>query len=100
MVDIDEEEKLEKENLSAELLRLHHTASFGKLKALARPGIVHPKPANVPTSCCSACLHGKATRRAWHQNPNKADQRTWDSKISQSDPLKWAIGLATVILVD
>ena len=46
-VDIDEEEKLE--NLSAELLRLHHKfnhISFGKIKALARLGIVNPKLAN------------------------------------------------------
>jgi hypothetical protein len=83
VVVIDEEEKLS--SLSANMLKLHHQfnpISFGKIRALARAGTVDPRMANVPSQCCSACLYGKATRRAWRFKPTRAPQRMFFS-VSQ-----------------
>jgi hypothetical protein len=69
-VDPDKEEKLK--SLSAEMLQLHHKFNhvlFGKIRALARLGVVNPKLAKCPLPACSACLYGKMTRQAWRFNP-------------------------------
>jgi len=76
VVEPDEEDKLE--NLSAQLLRLHHKhnhISFHKLQHMARRGILPKKLATCTVPICSACLYGKATRRAWRGKPLKAEIR-------------------------
>ena len=79
-VDPDEEEKLE--SLSAEMLRLHHKfnhISFGKIRALARLGVVNPKLATCPSPACSALLYGKMMRQAWRFKPKRAPRNKFFS---------------------
>ena len=78
--DPDEEEKLE--SLSAEMLRLHHKfnhISFGKIRALARLGVVNPKLAKCLSPACLACLYGKMTRQAWRFKPKGAPRNKFFS---------------------
>ena len=87
-IDPDEEEKLE--SLSAEMLRLHHKfnhISFGKIRALARLGVVNPKLATCPSPACSACLYGKMTRRAWRFKPKSERHGTSSSQSPNLE--KW-----------
>ena len=66
-VTIDEED-LQRENISAEFLKLHQKfnhCSPKRLQLLAKIGVIPPKFARCPVPVCSACLYGKATRRPW-----------------------------------
>jgi hypothetical protein len=78
VINIYEEKK--SPNDSAKLQKLHHQfncISFGKIKPLACAGVVDPRLANVPAPCCSACLYGKAMRRAWRSKPKKAQRQNY-----------------------
>ena len=69
-VEPDEEDKVE--NLSAELLRVHHQfnhVGFGKLQAMAKSGILPKRLSTCKVPLCSACLYGKATKRPWRDKP-------------------------------
>jgi hypothetical protein len=79
-VDPDKEEKLE--SLSAEMLWLHRKfnhISFGKIRALARLGVVNPKLAKCPSPACSVCLYGKMTRWAWRFKHKRAPRNKFFS---------------------
>ena len=70
VVEPDEEDKVQ--NLSAELLRVHHRfnhISFGKLQMMAKAGILPHRLAKCSIPACSACMYGKATRRPWRHKP-------------------------------
>ena len=64
---IDEEDR-QKSTPEAELLMAHHRfqhISFSKLQEMAHQGILPRRLAHCKIPLCSACLYGKATKRAW-----------------------------------
>jgi len=70
--DPDEEDRLSTD--TAKLLRIHQNynhISFPKLKEMAKQGLIPKKFQHVAAPACSACLFGKATRRAWRHKPRK-----------------------------
>ena len=70
---IDEEDR-QKSTPEAELLMAHHCfqhISFSKLQEMARQGILPKKLAHCKIPSCSACLYGKATKRAWRSKLGK-----------------------------
>ena len=73
---IDEEDR-QKSTLEAELLMAHHHfqhISFSKLQKMARQGILPRRLAHCKIPSCSACLYGKATKRAWRSKLGKKRQ--------------------------
>ena len=76
-VDTDEEVLLNAP-LPAQLLRWHHCfnhISFAKLQQMARRGIIPKALAKCDVPICSACLYGKATRRAWRTKAQPKPKR-------------------------
>ena len=70
---IDEEDR-QKSTPEAELLMAHHRfqhISFSKLQGMACQGILPKKLAHCKIPSCSACLYGKATKRAWRSKLGK-----------------------------
>ena len=70
---VDEEDRQET-TPEAELLMAHHRfqhISFSKLQEMARQGILPKKLAHCKIPSCSACLYGKATKRAWRSKLGK-----------------------------
>ena len=70
---VDEEDRQET-TPEAELLLAHHRfqhISFSKLQEMARQGILPKKLAHCKIPSCSACLYGKATKRAWRSKLGK-----------------------------
>ena len=70
---IDEEDR-QKSTPEAEILMAHHRfqhISFSKLQEMARQGILPKKLAHCKIPSCSACLYGKATKRAWRSKLGK-----------------------------
>ena len=64
---IDEEDQ-QKSTPEAELLMAHHHFQhilFSKLQEMAHQGILPWRLAHCKIPSCSACLYGKATKRAW-----------------------------------
>ena len=64
---VDEEDR-QASTPEAELLIAHYRfqhISFSKLQEMARQGILPRKLAHCKIPSCSACLYGKATKRAW-----------------------------------
>ena len=64
---VDEEDHQES-TPEAELLMAHHRfqhISFSKLQEMAHQGILPRRLAQCKIPSCSACLYGKATKRAW-----------------------------------
>ena len=87
---IDEEDR-QKSTPEAELLMAHHRfqhISFSKLQEMARQGILPKKLAHCKIPSCSACLYGKATKRAWR------------SKLGKQTTEKKALKPGEVISVD
>ena len=61
----------------AELLRIHHKyghAPFPKLQVLAKQGQLPTRLAKCPIPLCTACLYGRATKRAWRSKPPSQSQ--------------------------
>ena len=76
VVEQDEEDHLE--NVAAQLLRIHHNSNhlgFGKLRALAKCGVLPKKFATCAVPVCSACMFGKATRRPWRDKPKSGEDK-------------------------
>ena len=76
LIIIDEEDR-QKSTLEAELLMAHHRfqhISFSKLQEMARQGILPRRLAHCKIPSCSACLYGKATKRAWQSKQRKQRQ--------------------------
>ena len=70
---VDEEDR-QKSTAEAELLMAHHRfqhISFSKLQEMARQGILPGNLAHCKIPSCSACLYGKATKRAWRSKLSK-----------------------------
>ena len=64
---VDEEDHQES-TPEAELLMAHHRfqhISFSKLQEMAHQGILPRRLGKCKIPSCSACLYGKATKRAW-----------------------------------
>ena len=77
---IDEEDR-QKSTPEAELLMAHHRfqhISFSKLQEMALQGILPRKLSHCKIPSCSACLYGKATKRAWRSKLGKqrAEKKT------------------------
>ena len=73
---VDEEDHQES-TPEAELLMAHHRfqhISFSKLQEMARQGILPRRLAQCKIPSCSACLYGKATKRAWQSKQEKQRQ--------------------------
>ena len=49
--------------------------SFSKLQEMAHQGILPRRLAHCKIPSCSACLYGKATKRAWQSKQGKQRQR-------------------------
>lgn len=65
---VDEEDRVENQTPTTELLRLHHRfghISFSRLQRMAQARIFPRRLADCPVPVCSACLYGKKTRRPW-----------------------------------
>ena len=74
---VDEEDHQES-TPEAELLMAHHQfqhISFSKLQEMAHQGILPRQLAQCKIPSCSACLYGKATKRAWRSKQEKQRQR-------------------------
>ena len=74
---VDEEDRQES-TPEAELLMVHHRfqhISFSKLQEMAHQGILPRRLAQCKIPSCSACLYGKATKRAWRLKQGKQRQR-------------------------
>ena len=74
---VDEEDRQES-TPEAELLMAHHRfqhISFSKLQEMACQGILPQRLAHCKIPSCSACLYGKATKRAWRSKQGKQRQR-------------------------
>ena len=74
---VDEEDRQES-TPEAELLMVHHRfqhISFSKLQEMARQGILPQRLAQCKIPSCSACLYGKATKRAWRSKQERQSQR-------------------------
>ena len=70
---VDEEDR-QASTPEAELLIAHYRfqhISFSKLQEMARQGILPRKLAHCKIPSCSACLYGKATKRAWRSKLGK-----------------------------
>ena len=70
---VDEEDQ-QASTPEAELLIAHYRfqhISFSKLQEMARQGILPRKLAHCKIPSCSACLYGKATKRAWRWKLSK-----------------------------
>ena len=77
---VDEEDR-QASTPEAELLIAHYRfqhISFSKLQEMARQGILPRKLAHCKIPSCSACLYGKATKRAWR---SKLGKQTTERKI-------------------
>ena len=74
---VDEEDRQES-TPEAELLMAHHRFQhilFSKLQEMARQGILPRRLAQRKIPSCSACLYGKATKRAWRSKQGKQRKR-------------------------
>ena len=74
---VDEEDRQES-TPEAELLMAHHCfqhISFSKLQEMARQEILPRRLAHSKIPSCSACLYGKAKKRAWRSKQGKQRQR-------------------------
>ena len=72
------EEDRQESTPEAELLMAHHRfqhISFSKIQEMARQGILPRRLAQCKIPSCSACLYGKATKRAWRSKQGKQRQR-------------------------
>jgi hypothetical protein len=68
------EEDVQPTNLAAELLRIHHRmghAPFAKLQEMAKQGALPTRLRNCPVPTCTACMYGKASRKAWRSKATK-----------------------------
>ena len=75
---IVDEEDCQENTPEAELLMAHHQfqhISFSKLQEMARQGILPQRLAQCKIPSCSACLYGKATKRAWRLKQEKQRHR-------------------------
>jgi hypothetical protein len=66
--DIEQEDATYSNDQSTRLLHWHYRLGhlpFKKLQAMAKQGILPPALAKCKAPQCSACLYGKATKRAW-----------------------------------
>ena len=54
--------------------------SFSKLQEMARQGILPRRLAQCKIPTCSACLYGKATKRAWRSKQERQRQQYQDLK--------------------
>ena len=73
-----DEEDCQESTPEAELLMAHHQfqhISFSKLQEMARQGVLPRRLAKCKIPSCSACLYGKATKRAWQSKQEKQSQR-------------------------
>ena len=73
-----DEEDCQKSTPEAELLMAHHRfqhISFSKLQEMAYQGILPQRLAQCKIPTCSACLYGKATKRAWRSKQERQRQR-------------------------
>ena len=71
------EEDRQKSTPEAELLMAHHRfqhISFSKLQEMAHQGVLPRRLAHYKIPSCSACLYGKATKRAWRSKQGKQRQ--------------------------
>ena len=74
---VDEEDHQES-TPEAELLMAHHRfqhISFSKLQEMAHQGILPRRLAQCKIPSCSACLYGKATKRAWRSKQERQSQQ-------------------------
>ena len=73
---VDEEDRQES-TPEAELLMAHHRfqdISFSKLQEMAHQGILPRRLAQCKIPTCSACVYGKATKRAWRSKQERQRQ--------------------------
>ena len=57
--------------------------SFSKLQEMARQGILPQRLAHCKIPSCSACLYGKAMKRAWRSKQGKQRQRKKALKLGE-----------------
>ena len=73
-----DEEDCQESTPEVELLKAHHRfqhISFSKLQEMASQGILPWRLAQCKIPTCSACLYGKATKRAWRSKQERQRQR-------------------------
>ena len=80
------EEDRQESTPEAELLMAHHRFQhifFSKLQEMAHQGILPWRLAQCKIPTCSACLYGKATKRAWRSKQER--QRQWNEALKPGD---------------
>ena len=83
---IIDEEDYQESTPEAELLMAHYRfqhISFSKLQEMACQGILPWRLAQCKIPTCSACLYGKATKRAWQSKQER--QRQWYQDLKPGD---------------
>ena len=71
---IHDEEDRQRNNDTAELLRMHQNfghMSFTKLQVMAKQGVTPKRLANCAIPKCSSCQYAKATKRPWRSKARK-----------------------------
>ena len=64
------------DDATAEFLRIHYRLGhlpMGKIKIMAKQGLVSKRLAKCDIPVCPACFYGKATRRPWRSKPSTKD---------------------------
>jgi hypothetical protein len=71
------EEDRQPTNVAAEFLRYHQKFNHvfpKKIQAMAKRGMLPRRLANCAVPLCTACLYGKAKKRAWRSKPSDMDE--------------------------
>jgi len=74
---VEGEEDRQPTNVAADFLRYHQKfnhVSPKKIQAMAKRGMLPRRLANCPVPLCTACLYGKAKKRAWRSKPLDMDK--------------------------
>jgi len=74
---VEGEEDRQPTNAAAEFLCYHQKfnhVSLKKIQAMAKRGMLPRRLGNCPVPLCTACLYGKAKKRAWRSKPSDMDE--------------------------
>ena len=66
------------QNTTAELLEMHQRyghIGFGRLREMAKQGIISSRFATCPIPACSACMFAKAKRKRWRDRPRNSYEK-------------------------
>jgi hypothetical protein len=74
---VEDKEDKQPTNVAAEFLSYHQKfnhVSPKKIQAMAKRGMLPRRLFTCPVPLCTACLYGKAKKRAWRSKPSDIDE--------------------------